>query len=100
MVSTVITEELKLEGLARDVIRLVNQARKDSGLQIADTIALYLHSPAELLAKALATQKLNIATETQASEWSEVPLSADAYGTDSKVDGLALRIELRKESLK
>jgi isoleucyl-tRNA synthetase len=96
VVSTVITEELKLEGLARDVIRLVNQARKDSGLQIADTIALYLHSPAELLAKALATQKLTIASETQASEWSEVPLSADAYGTDSKVDGLALRIELRK----
>ena len=98
VVSTVITEELKLEGLARDVIRLVNQARKDSGLQIADTIALYLHSPAELLAKALATQKLNIATETQSSNWSEVPLSADAYSTDSKVDGLALRIELRKES--
>ena len=96
VVSTVITEELKLEGLARDVIRLVNQARKDSGLQIADTIALYLHSPAELLAKALATQKLNIATETQAGEWSDRPLSADAYGTDSKVDGLALRIELRK----
>jgi len=77
------------------VIRLVNQARKDTGLEIADTIALYLHSPSELLAKALATQRDYIAAETQAGEWSDTPLSA-VHGSDAKVDGLALRIELRK----
>jgi len=95
-VSTVITEELKLEGMARDVIRLVNQARKDAGLEIADTIALYLHSPAELLSKALMTQRETIAAETQASEWSIAPLGDGAHTSEGKVDGHTLTIEFRK----
>jgi len=96
MVSTTITEELKLEGMARDVIRLVNQSRKDAGLEIADLIALYLHSPAEQLAKALLGGRGTIATETQAGEWSDTPLSPAGHASDAKVDGLALRIEFRK----
>ena len=96
VVSIVITEDLKLEGMARDVIRLVNQARKDAGLEIADTISLYLHSPAEMLAKALATQRETIAAETQAGEWSNVPLGNGAHTSEGKVDGHALTIEFRK----
>ena len=96
VVSTVITEDLKLEGMARDVIRLVNQARKDAGLEIADTIALYLHSSAELLSKALMTQRETIAAETQASEWSIAPLGDGAHTSEGKVDGHTLTIEFRK----
>ena len=96
VVSTTITEELKLEGMARDVIRLVNQARKDAGLEIADSIELHLHSPAEMLAKALVVQRGSIAAETQTSSWSDTPLSPVGHASDAKIDGLALRIEFRK----
>ncbi len=96
LVSTVITEELKLEGMARDVIRLVNQARKDAGLEIADTIALYLHSPDEQLTKALVTQREYISAETQASEWASAVLGSGAHASEGKVDGLPLKIQFRK----
>ena len=42
--NTEITAELRLEGLARDVIRLVQQTRKQAGLAADDKIALILES--------------------------------------------------------
>ena len=37
-----ITEELRLEGMAREIIRTIQQLRKDSGFEITDRIILYL----------------------------------------------------------
>ncbi|SDG59658.1 Isoleucyl-tRNA synthetase [Lentzea fradiae] len=39
-IDTVVTPELEAEGTARDVVRVVQQARKDAGLDIADRITL------------------------------------------------------------
>lgn len=37
-----VTEELKIEGLYRDLIRLIQQSRKDADLRITDKIKLYI----------------------------------------------------------
>ena len=42
ILDTTITKELEQEGYARDLVRLIQQARKDAGLQVTDRINLRL----------------------------------------------------------
>ena len=42
LLDTTLTAELEAEGLARDVIRAVQQARRDAGLDVSDRISLVL----------------------------------------------------------
>jgi isoleucyl-tRNA synthetase len=96
-INTTITEELKLEGLTRDVIRQVQNARKDAKLDLLDKIALSLTTDAAGLAKAIRTHQKDIATATQATQWSDTPLAGDGVHTATvKIDGQALAIALRK----
>ena len=44
MIDTNITDELKIEGLSRDVIRIIQQTRKDIGLEISDRIKVEVYS--------------------------------------------------------
>src|SRR5262249_30624652 len=98
MIDTRITPELKAEGMARDVVRLVQDARKKAGLDVADKIALYLGTESEALWNAIATHRATIAAETQATEWSDSPLNGDVFTPEEpkKVDGQPLTIALRK----
>src|SRR5262249_35232045 len=50
---TRITDDLALEGMAREVIRHVQQARKDAGLEMEDRIVLYLHTDKPKLQQAI-----------------------------------------------
>ena len=43
-----LTDELIAEGVARDIVRLVQQARRDAGLAVSDRIALRLGVPADI----------------------------------------------------
>ncbi|OWK38651.1 isoleucine--tRNA ligase [Fimbriiglobus ruber] len=95
MLDTRITPELKAEGLARDIVRFVQDARKDAGLDVADKIALYLSTESDALQKAMTAHRSPIAAETQAIEWCATP-PADAHAANVKVDGHALAIALRK----
>ena len=46
VLDTAVTPELEAEGTARDLVRAVQQARKDAGLQVSDRIALTIAAPA------------------------------------------------------
>jgi isoleucyl-tRNA synthetase len=45
VLDTAVTPELAREGLGRDVVRLVQQARRDAGLEVSDRITLTLEAP-------------------------------------------------------
>lgn len=65
---TNITPELKREGLARDVIRQVQQYRKQSGLNVDDRISLSLVTESDELARAIEEHVELIREETLAAE--------------------------------
>jgi isoleucyl-tRNA synthetase len=69
VLDTVVTPELAEEGLARDLVRAVQQARRDAGLDVTDRIALTIGGAPAVLAAATAYQDL-IAKETLATTYS------------------------------
>jgi isoleucyl-tRNA synthetase len=62
---TEITPELESEGIARDVVRVVQQARRDAGLDVSDRIALSIAAP-ERVRTAVHTYESFVAYETLA----------------------------------
>jgi isoleucyl-tRNA synthetase len=49
VLDTAVTPELAAEGTARDVVRVVQQARREAGLEVSDRVALTLAGPAAVL---------------------------------------------------
>lgn len=66
VLDTAVTPELEAEGTARDLVRAVQQARKDAGLQVSDRIALTVHAPVATL-DAARTHEALLAEETLAT---------------------------------
>jgi isoleucyl-tRNA synthetase len=90
-----ITPELAREGMARDVVRHVQELRKISGLQMEDRIVLSLGADGGELQKAIDEHRENIAAETLTVRWAETP-AHDAQRATVKVEGQALEIALSK----
>ncbi len=67
VLDTTLTAELEAEGLARDVVRAVQQARKDAGLDVADRIVLTISADGAA-ADAVRTHQAFLAEETLATE--------------------------------
>jgi len=93
VVDGVITPELKREGLMREVIRFVQNARKDAGLNIDDRIVLQLETPDGELQNAISEHAGTIMSETLATELTAV---AQGYETSVKTEGMTLQINLKK----
>ncbi|MBM4796194.1 isoleucine--tRNA ligase [Streptomyces sioyaensis] len=95
-----ITPELRRAGLARDAIRLIQEARKNSGLDVADRIALRWQSTDEEVRTALADHTGLISDEVLATEFVNEQHTADeadgAYGPEFTDEALALTFRLRK----
>jgi isoleucyl-tRNA synthetase len=64
---TVVSPELAAEGTARDVVRVVQQARRDAGLDVSDRVSLTLDGPESVLDAVRAHQGF-VAGEVLATE--------------------------------
>ncbi|CAM05012.1 isoleucyl-tRNA synthetase [Saccharopolyspora erythraea NRRL 2338] len=60
-----VTPELALEGLARDVVRVVQQARREADFEVSDRVRVVVSAPAEVL-EAVEAHREFIAGETLA----------------------------------
>ena len=81
--------KLRLEGWAREIVRAVQLARQDAGLEVTDRILLTLDGDAELLAAARAHDAY-IAGETLATRISYEPLDGELPPVG--IDGRELRV--------
>jgi isoleucyl-tRNA synthetase len=90
-----LTPELRREGLARELVRLVQDARKTAGLEVSDRIVLGI-AGSEEVAEALDAHADYVAGETLATELRASPL-ADATSTQSsEIDGATVTLTLRR----
>ncbi|MBO0876482.1 MAG: isoleucine--tRNA ligase, partial [Pseudonocardia sp.] len=96
VLDTVVTADLAAEGLARDVVRVVQQARREAGLDVSDRIAVTLDASDEVLDAVRAHQDF-LAGEVLANSVTYAPVPDPTFvGT---VTGDAdVRVLLTRES--
>ena len=88
-----ITPELRREGMAREVVRHIQAARKNAGLNVDDRIKLSLEIDDDELQKAISEYTALIMAETLA-----VSITKDIYAhvSTGAVEGLPLKISIQK----
>jgi isoleucyl-tRNA synthetase len=97
-----VTPELRREGLARDVIRLIQDARKADGLEVTDRITLRWEAADAELATALTEHGQLIAGEVLATEFGPRgtagagPAAAPDAGAGHRAEDLGLTFWIRR----
>jgi isoleucyl-tRNA synthetase len=86
---TEITPELAAEGIARDLVRIVQQARRQAGLDVTDRIVLTIDAPPTVLAAAREHEQF-IADEVLARQVDYAALSDGFAGVVG--DGVEVRV--------
>ena len=89
-----ITPELKREGLMREIVRHVQSARKQAGLQIDDRIILSISSDDSEISQAVGAFADVIKAETLAVELNSAADESEKY--DAKIEGKLVEISLKK----
>ena len=89
-----ITPELKREGLMREIVRHVQSARKQAGLQIDDRIVLSISSDDSEISQAVDAFADVIKAETLAVELNSAADESEKY--DAKIEGKLVEISLKK----
>ncbi|MEI7539164.1 MAG: isoleucine--tRNA ligase [Candidatus Saccharibacteria bacterium] len=90
----IITPELKSEGIAREVVRHIQSARKEAGLNVDDRIQLVLITNDIELKQAIKTHSQVIRNETLAVELDDS--GSRDFTANVQVDGVELTVSLQK----
>ncbi len=89
LLDTNVTPELADEGIARDAVRAVQQARRDAGLDVSDRIDLVISAPDAVVAACRAHERF-IAEETLAQSVTYGPVANGSHGTVG--DGVEIEV--------
>jgi isoleucyl-tRNA synthetase len=94
VVDTTVTPELAAEGLARDVVRVVQQARRDAGLDVSDRVTVVVEAPEEVTAAVRAHERL-VSKEVLADALSYGPAGVAAF-TGEAGDGVPVLVAVTR----
>ena len=84
--STELTHELTLEGLAREFVNKIQNMRKDADFNVSDRIKLSLNTPSEIVEEAFQTHRDYILSETLTTAVVDAP-SEKAFTVAQKLNG-------------
>ena len=87
-----LTPELELEGLARDLVRIIQQDRKDANLQLSDRISLSFKTSSAKLLKAIQDNLEYIKNQTLAKELNIVDSIAEDFSFGDEINGEFINI--------
>jgi len=88
-----LTEALRREGVARELVRIVQDARKAAGLDVSDRIQLGI-AAGHAIGEALAAHREYIVGETLAVDL--ISGEVEGYRQDAVIDGDPVAVTLRK----
>lgn len=91
-----LTPELESEGLSREIVRAVQKARKDAGLNVDDRIHLMLATSNETVADAVKSWATTIRAEVLATDLTTDSVDGLEYSADVMVNKLPLTVGLTK----
>ncbi len=86
-----ITDALKAEGVARELVNRIQNIRKESGFEVTDKIKVEIEN-IDLVASALETYSTYIASQTLSLSVVGTPTPAGEFVVDSEIDEVALKI--------
>ena len=90
-----VTEELRREGVARELVNRIQNIRKDSGFEVTDKISVEIESN-DLTAAAVESFAQYIAQQTLAVDVKAVAAPAGDFVVDTDIDEVALKIAVTK----
>ena len=95
ILDTTITPELEAEGIARDMVRAIQQARKDAALDVSDRIHLHVDAP-EAITKALTMHKSYVMEQTLAITMLDQKPNTHDFSAENLIDEHKVIISLSK----
>ena len=90
-----ITDELRREGVARELVNRIQNIRKESGFEVTDKIAVEIEAT-DLTSPAVESFADYIAQQTLAVEVKAVATPDGAFVVDSEIDEVGLKIAVTK----
>ena len=94
--STELTHELVLEGLARELVNKIQNMRKDADFNVSDRIRLSLTDPSPLVAEAFQAHREYILSETLTTAVVDAP-SENAFTVAQKLNGEPATLSVERE---
>ncbi|MDP2327913.1 MAG: isoleucine--tRNA ligase [Dehalococcoidia bacterium] len=95
LVDTTVTAELHAEGIARELVRRIQDLRRDAGLEVSDRIRVAYQSD-DLVRRVMAEHHDYIAGETLALAIEDVTPPSDATRFEGEVEGSPLVVAVLK----
>jgi isoleucyl-tRNA synthetase len=99
VLNTEVTPELEAEGAARDLVRAIQQARKDAGLNVSDRIRTTVTAAQGILDALLANaelvqaETLTVRLDTVAADVKDPHISVEKIGADNAAENAAEKVE-------